>query len=58
MSADEKFILTTDDIAQKSRDALLKLFPEICTEGTLIDFDRLRLSLLAMQWTWAKKGTG
>lgn len=37
--------LRSHDIAEDRRQELLRLFPEICTEGGQIDFDRLMLAL-------------
>jgi adenine-specific DNA-methyltransferase len=41
----EKLELTTVDIAVEKQADLLRLFPEVRTEGGKIDFDRLRLAL-------------
>ncbi len=41
----EKFDLKSQDIAEDKRQELLRLFPEIRTEGDQIDFDRLKLAL-------------
>jgi adenine-specific DNA-methyltransferase len=41
----EKLELTTVDIAAEKQADLLRLFPEVRTEGGKIDFDRLRLAL-------------
>jgi len=41
----EKLELTTVDIAAEKQEELLRLFPEVRTEGGKIDFDRLRLAL-------------
>jgi adenine-specific DNA-methyltransferase len=41
----EKLDLTSPDIAAEKQAELLRLFPEIRTEGGKIDFDRLRLAL-------------
>jgi adenine-specific DNA-methyltransferase len=41
----EKLELTTVDIAADKQAELLRLFPEVRTEGGKIDFDRLRLAL-------------
>lgn len=41
----EKLDLRSHDIAEGKRQELLRLFPEIRTEGGKIDFDRLRLAL-------------
>lgn len=41
----EKFDLRSHDIADDKQQALLRLFPEIRTEGGKIDFDRLKLAL-------------
>jgi len=47
MTADqpEKLDLRSNDIAEDERQELLRLFPEIRTEGGRIDFERLRLAL-------------
>jgi len=41
----ERLDLRSDDIAADRQAELMRLFPEICTEGGKIDFDRLKLSL-------------
>ena len=41
----ENFDLRSHDIAEDKRQELLRLFPEIRTEGGKIDFDRLKLTL-------------
>jgi adenine-specific DNA-methyltransferase len=41
----EKLELTTVDIAADKQAELLRLFPEVRTEGGKIDFERLRLAL-------------
>lgn len=41
----EKLDLRSHDIAEEKRQALLRLFPEIRTEGGKIDFERLKLAL-------------
>jgi adenine-specific DNA-methyltransferase len=41
----EKFDLKSQDIAEDKRQELLRLFPEVCTEGGRIDFERLKLAL-------------
>ncbi|MGA8139691.1 MAG: site-specific DNA-methyltransferase [Desulfobaccales bacterium] len=41
----EKFDLKSQDITEDKRQELLRLFPEIRTEGDQIDFDRLKLAL-------------
>lgn len=41
----EKLDLRSQDIAEDKRKELLRLFPEICTEGGKLDFDRLKLAL-------------
>ena len=41
----EKFDLRSQDIAEDKRQELLRLFPEIHTEGGKIDFERLKLAL-------------
>ncbi len=41
----EKLDLRSHDIAEDKRQELLRLFPEVRTEGGKIDFDRLKLAL-------------
>jgi len=41
----EKLDLRSHDIAADKRQELLRLFPEIRTEGGKLDFDRLKLAL-------------
>ena len=41
----EPFDLRSQDIAEDRRQELLRLFPEIRTEGGQIDFERLKLAL-------------
>lgn len=41
----EKFDLSSQDLAEDKRQELLRLFPEVCTEGGKIDFDRLKQAL-------------
>lgn len=41
----ERLDLTSDDIAEEKRQELLRLFPEIRTEGGKLDFERLKLAL-------------
>ena len=41
----EKLDLTSHDVAEDKRQELLRLFPEVCTEGGKVDFERLRLAL-------------
>ena len=41
----EKFDLRSADLTEEKKQELLCLFPEIRTEGGLIDFDRLKLAL-------------
>ena len=41
----EKLDLRSQDIAEDKRQELLRLFPEVRTEGGKIDFDRLKLAL-------------
>jgi adenine-specific DNA-methyltransferase len=41
----EKLDVTSLDIGEERRQELLRLFPEIRTEGEKIDFERLRLAL-------------
>jgi adenine-specific DNA-methyltransferase len=58
----EKFDLTSLDIAEDKRQDLLRLFPEIRTEGGKLDFERLKLALgealevgkerYGMNWSW------
>jgi hypothetical protein len=43
--APEKFDLHSVDIAQDKQRELLRLFPEIRTEGGKIDFERLKMAL-------------
>ena len=43
--APERIDLRSLDVAEEKRQELLRLFPEIWTEGGTIDFDRLRLAL-------------
>ena len=38
----EKLDLGSQDIAQEKRQELMRLFPEVRTEGGKIDFDRLK----------------
>ena len=38
--------LRSQDIAADRRQDPLRLYPEICTEGGQIDFDRLKLALI------------
>ena len=45
MHLPEKLDLRSHDIAEDKRQALLRLFPEIRTEGGKIDFERLKLAL-------------
>ena len=45
MTEIEKFDLRSHDVAADRIDELLRLFPEIRTEGGKLDFDRLRLAL-------------
>jgi adenine-specific DNA-methyltransferase len=45
MHQPEKLDLHSHDIAEDKRQALLRLFPEIRTEGGEIDFERLKLAL-------------
>lgn len=45
MHRPEKLDLRSDDIAEEKRQALLRLVPEIRTEGGKIDFERLKLVL-------------
>jgi hypothetical protein len=40
-----KVELRSHDIAEEKRQELLRLFPEIRTEGGKLDFDRLKLAL-------------
>lgn len=41
----ERVDLKSFDVAQENRQELLRLFPEVRTEGGKIDFDRLKLTL-------------
>lgn len=41
----EKLDLGSHDIAEDKRQELLRLFPEIRTEGGKLDFERLKLAL-------------
>ena len=41
----EKFDLRSNDVAEDRRQELLRLFPEIRTEGGKLDFERLKLAL-------------
>lgn len=41
----EKLDLASHDIAEDRRQELLRLFPEVRTEGGLLDFERLKLAL-------------
>jgi adenine-specific DNA-methyltransferase len=41
----EKFDLGSLDVAKQRRDDLLRLFPEVRTEGGKLDFERLKLAL-------------
>src|SRR3989442_651530 len=41
----EKVDLRSQDIAEEKRQELLRLFPEVRTEGGKLDFDRLKLAL-------------
>ena len=45
MDQPEKFDLQSHDIAADKQQALLRLFPEVTTEGGKIDFERLKLAL-------------
>ncbi len=45
MDEPEKLDLRSHDIAEDKKQELLRLFPDICTEGGQIDFERLRLAL-------------
>ena len=44
-SQPERLDLRSHDIAEDRRQELLRLFPEIRTEGGKLDFDRLKLAL-------------
>ena len=44
------------DIAEDKRQELLRLFPEVRTEGGKLDFDRLKLAS-ARPWTSARNAT-
>src|SRR5450756_1538642 len=41
----DKLDLRSLDIAEERQEELLRLFPEVCTEGDKLDFDRLKLAL-------------
>ena len=41
----DKFYLYSMDLAEEKKAELLRLFPEIRTEGGKIDFERLKLAL-------------
>ena len=41
----EKLDLRSQDIAEDKRQDLLRLFPEVRTEGGTLDFERLKLAL-------------
>ncbi|HWP36419.1 MAG TPA: hypothetical protein VNL18_02585 [Gemmatimonadales bacterium] len=41
----EKLDLRSHEVAEDKRRELLRLFPEIRTEGGKVDFDRLKLAL-------------
>ena len=41
----EKLDLRSHDVAEEKRQELLRLFPEIRTEGDKLDFERLKLAL-------------
>jgi adenine-specific DNA-methyltransferase len=41
----EKLDLRSLDLTEKKKQELMRLFPEICTEGGKIDFERLKLTL-------------
>ncbi len=41
----EKLSLESHDVAAEKRDEILRLFPEIRTEGGKLDFERLKLAL-------------
>ena len=45
MTEPEKFDLRSHDTAEDKRQELLRLFPEVRTEGDKIDFERLKLTL-------------
>lgn len=45
MDQHEKLDLRSHDIAEGKRQELLRLFPEIRTEGGKLDFERLKLAL-------------
>ena len=45
MTQPEKLALRSHDIAEDKRQELLRLFPEIRTEGGRLDFERLKLAL-------------
>ena len=41
----DKLDLRSQDIAEDKRQELLRLFPEVRTEGGRLDFERLKLAL-------------
>src|SRR5574338_733367 len=45
LSKPEKFDLNSHNLAEEKKQELLRLFPEIRTEGGQIDFDKLKLAL-------------
>ena len=45
MNQPEKLDLRSHNIAEDKKQELLRLFPEIRTEGGKIDFERLKLAL-------------
>ena len=50
----EKLNLRSHDIADDKRQELLRLFPEVRTEGGKLDFERLKLAV----GKWKLHGTG
>ena len=56
MTEPEKLDLRSHDTAEDKKQELLRLFPEIRTEGDKIDFERLKLTLVKL-WMLAKNAT-
>ena len=50
----QKLDLRSHDIAEDKRQELLRLFPEIRTEGDKLDFDRLKLALGEARRCWQR----
>ena len=46
----EQLDLRSQDIAEDKRQELLRLFPEIRTEGGKLDLERLKLALTGKAW--------